>query len=163
MRIGIAYDVHRVGGSKPLKLGGVVIPDAPGLIGHSDADCILHAIADAFLGAAAIGDIGSLFPDDDPAWKDADSGHLLGQVSRMVARAGYVPVNIDCTVIAERPRLGPYREQIRKSIATLLALPVRSVGVKFKTNEGIGELGRGEAIACHAACLLDTHARKGRR
>ncbi len=160
MRVGIAYDLHRVGADRPLKLAGVEIEGSPGLVGHSDADCVLHAIADALLGAAGLGDLGQHFPDTDPAFKDADSGKLLGQVSRMVARAGYIPVNVDCTILAERPRLLPYREAMRKSIATLLAISANAGGVKFKTNEGLGEVGRGEAIACHAACLLEARGRR---
>jgi 2-C-methyl-D-erythritol 2,4-cyclodiphosphate synthase len=155
MRVGTGYDLHRLGADRPLRLGGVEIPGGPGLVGHSDADCVLHAISDSLLGAASLGDIGQHFPDDDPAWKDADSGELMRRVAGMVREAGYSVVNVDCTVLAERPRLAPHRAAMRGRIAELLSIPEQSVGVKATTLEGIGPLGRSEAIACQAACLLE--------
>ncbi|MHC4930651.1 MAG: 2-C-methyl-D-erythritol 2,4-cyclodiphosphate synthase [Planctomycetota bacterium] len=155
MRVGTGYDLHRLGADRPLRLGGVEIPGGPGLVGHSDADCVLHAISDSLLGASSLGDIGQHFPDDDPAWKDADSGELMRRVAGMVREAGYVIVNVDCTVLAERPRLAPHRLAMRGRIAELLSIPEQSVGVKATTLEGLGPLGRSEAIACHAACLLE--------
>ncbi|MHC4224196.1 MAG: 2-C-methyl-D-erythritol 2,4-cyclodiphosphate synthase, partial [Planctomycetota bacterium] len=119
MRVGTGYDLHRLGADRPLRLGGVEIPGGPGLVGHSDADCVLHAISDSLLGAASLGDIGQHFPDDDPAWKDADSGELMRRVAGMVREAGYSIVNVDCTVLAERPRLAPHRAAMRGRIAEL--------------------------------------------
>jgi 2-C-methyl-D-erythritol 2,4-cyclodiphosphate synthase len=155
MRVGVGFDLHRTGADRPLRLGGVEIPGGPGLIGHSDADCVMHAIADALLGAAALGDIGKHFPDDDPRYRDADSAGLLARVVGMVAEAGYGPVNVDCTVLAERPKLAPFRDEMRRTIAAAVGLKEDAVGVKFTTLEGLGALGRGEGIACHAVCLLE--------
>lgn len=155
MRVGVGFDLHRTGADRPLRLGGVEIAGGPGLIGHSDADCVLHAITDALLGAAALGDIGEHFPDDDPQYKDADSGDLLARAVGMVAGAGWGPVNVDCTVLAERPKLAPYRDEMRRTIAAAVGLTEDAVGVKFTTLEGLGSLGRGEGIACHAVCLLE--------
>jgi 2-C-methyl-D-erythritol 2,4-cyclodiphosphate synthase len=128
-----------------------VIPGGPGLIGHSDADCVLHAICDAMLGAASLGDIGEHFPDTDPAWKDADSAVLARKVVSLVAAAGFRVVNVDCTVIADRPRIAPRREAMRARIAEILGLPEGAVGVKATTLEGLGP----EAVACQAVCLLE--------
>lgn len=153
-RIGQGYDIHRTGAERPLVLGGVVIPDAPGLIGHSDADPVLHAISDALLGAAALGDIGMYFPPGDPRWQAADSRLLLQQVVALVHDAGYVIGNIDVTVIAEHPRLRPYVEAMRAAIAACLGVIISQVSVKAKTNEGLDAVGRGEAIAAHAVALL---------
>jgi 2-C-methyl-D-erythritol 2,4-cyclodiphosphate synthase len=155
MRVGVGFDVHRLGAARPLRLGGVEIPGSPGLIGHSDADCVLHAITDALLGAAALGDIGEHFPDDDPQYEDADSRDLLARAAGFVTQAGYVPVNVDCTVLAERPKLSPHRTEMRRTIAAAVGLNEDAVGVKFTTLEGLGALGRGEGIACHAVCLLE--------
>jgi len=155
MRVGVGFDLHRTGADRPLRLGGVEIPGGSGLIGHSDADCVLHAIADALLGAAALGDIGEHFPDDDPQYRDADSRDLLARVVAIVAQAGYGPVNVDCTVLAEQPKLSPFRDEMRRTIAGVVGLTQDAVGVKFTTLEGLGALGRGEGIACHAVCLLE--------
>ena len=155
MRVGVGFDLHRLGSERPLTLGGVEVPGSPGLIGHSDADCVLHAIADALLGAAALGDIGQHFPDDDPAYRDADSSELLRRVVEMVAAAGLSVVNVDCTVLAERPKLAPFRDAMRRTIAAAAGLTEDVTGVKFTTMEGLGPIGRGEAIACHAVCLLE--------
>jgi 2-C-methyl-D-erythritol 2,4-cyclodiphosphate synthase len=156
MRVGFGFDIHRFGADRPLKLGGVEIPEGDeGLVGYSDADCLLHAIMDALLGAAGLGDIGEHFPDRDPAYRNADSGELLTKVSVMIARAGYRVVNVDATVLAEEPRLSPHRDAMRKRIAGLLTLPPDAVGVKFTTAEGLGAIGRVEGIACHAVCLIE--------
>ena len=155
MRVGTGFDLHRIGADRPLILGGVEIPSDRGLIGHSDADCVLHAVADALLGAAALGDIGQHFPDTDPAYKDADSGELLKRIVSLVEEHGYRIVNVDCTVLAESPKLSPHRDAMRQRMAELLGTGADSVGMKFTTFEGLGALGRGEGIACQAICLLD--------
>ncbi len=158
VRVGTGFDLHRLGADRPLVLGGITIPDSPGLIGHSDADCVLHAIADALLGAAALGDIGLLFPDTDPAYAGADSAVLLRDVVGRVRAAGFRLANADCTVLAERPKLAPHRDAMQARIAELLDVPAGAVGVKFTTMEGLGPIGRAEAIACQAACLLESSA-----
>ncbi|MHC4957397.1 MAG: 2-C-methyl-D-erythritol 2,4-cyclodiphosphate synthase [Planctomycetota bacterium] len=156
MRVGYGFDLHRLGAERPLRLGGVEIPASPGLVGHSDADCVLHAVADALLGAASLGDIGQHFPDTDPAHKDADSAALLGEVVNRVASAGFQVGNVDFTVLAERPKLAPHRDAMRERVAGLLGVEPGAVGVKFTTMEGLGPIGAGEAIACHAVALLET-------
>ena len=156
-RIGNGYDIHRFGADRPLVLGGVVFPGEPGLIGHSDADPVLHALIDALLGAAALGDIGAHFPPDDPRFKDADSLVLLRQVVEGVRAAGYTASNVDITVIAERPRLRPRVEEMRSVIAGALGIQVGHVSIKGKTNEGLDALGRGEAIAAWSTALLIPH------
>ncbi len=153
MRVGIGFDLHRTGAERPLVLGGVEIPGAPGLIGHSDADCVLHAITDALLGAAGTGlDIGAIFPDDDPKYLNADSAELLKQA---LARCPGRVVNVDCMVLAERPRLAPHRDAMRTRIADLLGIDVSEVGVKATTMEGLGPIGEGQAIACHAVLMFE--------
>ena len=154
MRIGFGYDSHRFAEGRPLVLGGVEIPGAAGLAGHSDADVLLHAVIDALLGAAALGDIGSHFPDTDPKWKGADSAKLLEAVMEEVAAAGCRVVNVDATVICERPKLLPHVPAIRARIAELLRIAVSNVSVKGKTNEGMDAVGRGEGIAVHCVALL---------
>lgn len=154
MRIGIGYDIHRTAPGRPLRLGGVDLPAPFGLLGHSDADVLLHAVCDALLGAAALGDIGEHFPDDDPALRDADSGRLLSAVLAKVRAAGFAPVNLDANVIAQQPRLAPHKAAIRRRLAELLGLPVSRVSVKARTNEGLDAVGRGEAIAAQAVVLL---------
>ncbi len=154
VRTGIGYDVHRFQAGRRLVLGGVTIPHPMGLAGHSDADVMLHAIADALLGASALGDIGQHFPPSDPRFKDADSLQLLARVIHMVAEAGYVPVNIDATVIAEAPRIAPYAVAMRAAIASCVGLDERAVSVKATTNEGLGFVGRGEGIAALAMATL---------
>ena len=158
MRIGFGYDSHRFAEGRPLVLGGVDIPGAAGLAGHSDADVLLHAVIDALLGAAALGDIGSHFPDTDPKWKGADSAKLLEAVMEEVAAAGYRVVNVDATVICERPKLLPHVPAIRARIAELLRIAVSNVSVKGKTNEGMDAVGRGEGIAVHCVALLEEGA-----
>jgi 2-C-methyl-D-erythritol 4-phosphate cytidylyltransferase / 2-C-methyl-D-erythritol 2,4-cyclodiphosphate synthase len=154
MRIGVGYDSHRLVQGRPLVLGGVTIPHGTGLAGHSDADALCHAITDAVLGAAAAGDIGLHFPDSDDRWKDADSVALLRQAVAIVADAGYAVVNVDAVVIADAPRLAPHRDAIRARLAEALGVSVAAVSVKGKTNEGMGETGRGEGIAVHAVAFL---------
>ena len=154
-RVGIAYDLHRLVPGRRLRLGGVDIPGELGLLGHSDADVVLHAICDALLGAAGLGDIGEHFPDSDPRWKDADSRDLLSAVLEQVRRAAWRIGNVDLVIHAQRPRLTPHKPDIRASIATLLGLSPQAVNVKATTNEGLDAVGRGEAIACWAAVILE--------
>ena len=138
----------------PQKLGGVVVPECPKLKGHSDADVLVHAVVDALLGATALGDIGSHFPDTDPRWKDADSAKLLGAVMDEIAQAGYAVGNVDVTVICEKPKLRPHVDAIRFRLAELLQIPVGAVSVKGKTNEGMDATGSGIGIAVHAVALV---------
>jgi 2-C-methyl-D-erythritol 4-phosphate cytidylyltransferase / 2-C-methyl-D-erythritol 2,4-cyclodiphosphate synthase len=154
LRIGTGYDLHRLVEGRPLTLAGVTIPYERGLLGHSDADAICHAVTDALLGAAAAGDIGLYFPDTDPRWKGASSIELLRKAAELVGQRGFAAVNIDVVVIAERPKLGGYLEAMRRNLADAIGLRAADVSIKGKTNEGIGELGRGEAIAVHAVALL---------
>jgi 2-C-methyl-D-erythritol 4-phosphate cytidylyltransferase/2-C-methyl-D-erythritol 2,4-cyclodiphosphate synthase len=154
MRIGTGYDLHRLVEGRPLILAGVRIPFDRGLLGHSDADIVCHAVTDAMLGAAALGDIGALFPDTDPRWKDADSLELLRAAAAKVRDAGFAIGNVDVTVIAERPTLRPHVDTMRANLARALGIEVSCIAVKGKTNEGLGETGRGEAMACHAVALL---------
>lgn len=156
IRIGQGYDVHQLVANRPLILGGVNIPFEKGLLGHSDADALLHAITDALLGAAALGDIGKLFPDTDAAHKNADSRHLLRQAYAAVQQAGWQVVNVDSTLIAQQPKLRPYIDKMRTHIAEDLGLPIDAVNIKGKTNEKLGYLGRCEAIEAQAIVLL-TH------
>lgn len=154
MRIGQGYDVHRLVAERPLILGGIEIPYEKGLLGHSDADVLLHAISDALLGAAALGDIGAHFPDSDPVYSGADSAELLRAVGNLVRGAGYEIGNIDSTVVCQAPKLAPHIGAMRARIAEVLALPVGAVSVKASTEEHMGFTGRGEGIAAHAVCLL---------
>ena len=154
LRIGQGFDVHAFAAGRPLVLGGVVIPFERGLAGHSDADVLLHAVADALLGAAALGDIGLHFPDTEEAWRGADSWELLRETGRRVRQAGFRPVNVDATVICEAPRIRPHVEAMRARIAAALDLSVAAVGVKGTTSEGLGFTGRGEGIAAQAVALL---------
>jgi 2-C-methyl-D-erythritol 4-phosphate cytidylyltransferase/2-C-methyl-D-erythritol 2,4-cyclodiphosphate synthase len=156
-RAGIGYDIHRLVEGRPLILGGVTIPFDRGLVGHSDADALCHAITEAILGAAAAGDIGRHFPDTDPRWKDASSIDLLRRAAAIVREGGLAIANVDASVVAERPKLAPYVDAMRANVAGALGIAVGCVSIKGKTNEGVGALGRGEAIAVHAAALL--HAR----
>ncbi len=155
MRIGSGYDVHRLASGRDLILGGVRVPYDRGLLGHSDADVLAHAIADSLLGAAALGDIGQLFPDNDPQYQGADSLELLGQVCQLVRARGYGVANIDATLIAQKPKLAPYIPEMRERLATACGLQVGQVSVKATTEEGLGFTGRGEGIAASAVCLLD--------
>jgi 2-C-methyl-D-erythritol 2,4-cyclodiphosphate synthase len=160
MRIGIGYDIHRVGAQRPLRLGGVEFPGEAGLIGHSDADPVMHAVADAILGAAALGDIGDHFPDTDPRWKDADSSLILAEAVRLAAAGrGLAPANVDVNVIAERPRLGKRKDAMRARLAEALGIPIEMVSVKARTAEGLGPVGRCEAVEVHAIVLMEEHGR----
>jgi len=153
-RVGIGYDVHAFAAGRPLVLGGVAVPHERGLAGHSDADVLLHAVADALLGAAALGDIGRHFPPGDPRFKDADSRDLLREAARLVAAAGFVPLNVDATLIAEAPPISPHVPAMRAAIAACLGLVEGAVSVKATTNEGLGALGRGEGIAALATATV---------
>jgi 2-C-methyl-D-erythritol 2,4-cyclodiphosphate synthase len=154
MRVGIGYDVHPFAEGRPLVLGGVPIGGEDGLSGHSDADALLHAIIDALLGAAGLGDIGQHFPSEDPAYAGADSKELLRQVAGLLKGAGYQVENVDATIIAERPRLGGHLGRIRQAIAAVLGVEEARVSVKATTHEGLGAIGRGEGIAAMAVALL---------
>jgi 2-C-methyl-D-erythritol 4-phosphate cytidylyltransferase/2-C-methyl-D-erythritol 2,4-cyclodiphosphate synthase len=154
LRIGTGYDSHRLVEGRRLLLGGVLIPYSMGLKGHSDGDALCHAITDAVLGAAALGDIGRHFPDTDPAWRDANSLMMLKHAAGIVRSAGFVVANVDAVVIAERPPLAPHVDRIRARLAEALGVDVAAVSVKGKTNEGMGETGRGEGISVHAVALL---------
>jgi 2-C-methyl-D-erythritol 2,4-cyclodiphosphate synthase len=155
MRIGHGYDVHRLSEGRRLVIGGVEIPYEKGLLGHSDADVLLHAISDALLGAAALGDIGKLFPDKDPAYKDADSLKLLKKVYVHLFHNGYKVVNIDSTVIAQAPKLKNFIPQMEENLAQMLETSVGNINVKATTEERLGFTGDGSGIACHAVCLLN--------
>ena len=155
MRVGHGYDVHRFAPGRDLVLGGVKIPYEAGLLGHSDADVLIHAIMDALLGAAALGDIGLHFPDADPAYLGIDSMILLGRVGALLREKGYAVGNIDATVIAEKPKLRPYIGDMRNNIAKTLGIPVESVNVKATTEEGLGFTGERLGIAAHAVCLIE--------
>ena len=154
MRVGMGYDVHRLVPERDLIIGGVKIPYEKGLLGHSDADVLLHAIMDALLGAAALGDIGKHFPDNDPAYKGADSLMLLGRVGEILSEEGYVIENIDSTIIAQKPKMAPHIEQMRKNIADTLGLDISRVNVKAPTEEGLGFTGTGEGISAQAVALI---------
>lgn len=155
MRIGHGYDVHRLTEGRALMLGGVKIPYERGLAGHSDADVLLHAVIDALLGAAALGDIGRHFPDTDPAYENADSMLLLKDSMGLLSKQGYRVVNIDCTVIAQAPKLAPYIETMRQRIAEGVGVVPEQVNVKATTEEHLGFTGSGEGISAHAVCLID--------
>jgi 2-C-methyl-D-erythritol 2,4-cyclodiphosphate synthase len=156
MRIGIGYDSHRFAAGRPLILGGVTIPHPMGLTGHSDADCVAHAITDAILGAAGRGDIGTHFPPSDDRWKDADSLHLLRSAVDLIGEDNYQVVNVDVTVICEEPKIGPHIAAMRDRLAKALAIAPRLVSVKGKTNEGMGWVGRDEGIGAIAVALITT-------
>ena len=155
MRIGHGYDVHRLVEGRKLILGGVEISYEKGLLGHSDADVLLHALMDALLGAAALGDIGKLFPDSDPAYAGADSTVLLARVNDLIKQKHYSVVNLDCTILAQRPKLMPYIPRMIETIAAVLNIPVDCVSVKATTEEGLGFTGEGLGIAAHAVVLLE--------
>ena len=155
LRIGHGYDIHRIVSGRPLVLGGVRFATDYGLDGHSDADCITHAICDALLGAAALPDIGHFFPNTDPAYKNIDSQVLLRRVVEELAKLGWRPVNIDASVIAEKPKIYPQLAAMKAALAASTGLPVSAVGLKATTNEGIDEIGRGLAIAAHAVALIE--------
>ena len=154
IRVGQGYDSHRFDGSRPLILAGILFPGEPGLSGHSDGDAVAHAVADALLGAVAGGDIGKHFPPGDPRWKDADSMDLLSRVVQVVRDRGFVVVNVDLTVICERPRIGPRAVEMSLALEKVLEIPRGAVSVKGKTNEGMGWIGRGEGLGVHAVALV---------
>jgi len=155
MRIGHGYDVHKLVYGRKLILGGVDIPHQPGLLGHSDADVLLHAVSDALLGAAGLRDIGYHFPDTDPQYKGADSRVLLRAVKEKLDAAGYRVSNVDVTMIAQRPKLKPYIPQMMENIASDLGIDISRVNVKATTEEQLGFTGSGEGMSCHAVCLLE--------
>jgi 2-C-methyl-D-erythritol 2,4-cyclodiphosphate synthase len=156
--VGIGYDSHRLLAGRRMVIGGVEIPGELGLDGHSDADVLAHAVTDALLGAAGLGDIGEHFPDTDERWRGADSMQLLAEVVESVHNAGLELVNVDCTVVMERPKLAPHRRAIRERLAGVLGLDLRRVNVKASTGEGIGFVGRGEGVAALAVAGLSTSA-----
>ena len=155
MRIGHGYDVHRLVEGRALILGGVNIPFEKGLLGHSDADVLTHAVMDALLGAAALGDIGGHFPDSDPAYKGADSLALAREVAKLLQAKNYRVGNVDATILAQAPKLAPHIPQMRENLALALGIPVDAISVKATTEEGLGFTGSGEGIAAHAVCLLE--------
>ncbi len=155
MRIGIGYDVHQLTPGRDLWLGGIQIPHTLGLLGHSDADVLLHAICDAMLGAAALGDIGKHFPDNDPQYKNIDSKLLLRRCNELLQQEGYTICNIDCIIVAQKPKVGPYIPAMRQTIADILHLDLGHVSVKATTTEHLGFEGREEGISTHAAVLID--------
>lgn len=156
MRIGIGHDTHRLGPDRPLILGGLKIEHPRGLVGHSDADVVLHALTDALLGAAGLGDIGDAYPDTDPKYKDCDSRVFVVESLQRIKDKGYRLVNVDLTIFAQEPKLGPIKARMREHLAAMLGLPVDAVNVKAKTGEKVGAIGRAEAIGCHVAVLIDT-------
>jgi 2-C-methyl-D-erythritol 2,4-cyclodiphosphate synthase len=160
MRVGIGHDTHRLEEGRPLILGGVRLEHPRGLAGHSDADVVLHALTDALLGAAALGDIGDAFPDTDPAHAGADSRVFLADTLARLNRAGWRIVNVDVIIFAQEPKLGPVKSAIRASLAGLLGLGLEAVNVKAKTGERVGHIGRAEALACQAVALIDRIPKK---
>lgn len=155
MRTGIGYDIHALVERRPLILGGIDIPFDKGLKGHSDGDALLHAVADALLGATALGDIGRHFPDTDPNYKGADSALLLSRVVQLIRKRGYEPLNVDANIIAQQPKLAPHIEAMRERLAAILGLELERVSIKARTNEGVDAVGRGEAIATQAVVLVE--------
>ena len=154
LRIGIGHDTHRLQPGGPLRLGGIDVPHDKESVGHSDADALLHAVTDALLGAAALGDIGEMFPDTDPAHRGRDSAGMLWRARTAVEAAGWKIVNLDCIVFAQRPKLTPYKGAIRRRIAEILGVEIDQVGLKAKTGEAIGEIGREEVLAAQCVALL---------
>ncbi len=161
MRVGMGYDVHRLTAGRKLILGGVEIPYGKGLLGHSDADVLVHAVMDALLGAAALGDIGKHFPDTDPEYEGISSIRLLEHVGRLLDEKGYVIENIDATIIAQRPKMRPYIDQMRENIAEALKIETDQVSVKATTEEGLGFTGSGEGISSQAVCALERYLNYG--
>lgn len=153
-RVGLGYDSHRFDPARPLVLGGVKIPDSPGLAAHSDGDAVAHAVTDAILGACGLGDIGRHFPPSDDRWKDANSIALLRRAAVLIKQSGFETVNVDITVVAEKPRIGPHAAAMSAALAAALGLPPAGVSVKGKSNEGLGWIGAGEGLAVHAVALV---------
>ena len=158
MRIGHGFDAHRLVEGRPLILGGVAIAFERGAMGHSDADVLAHAVCDALLGAAALGDLGAHFPDTDPRWKGADSMELLASCVSELRAAGFAAVNVDATIVVERPKLAPYIAHMRQNVAARLGLGVDAISVKAKSSEGMGYTGDGSGIAAYAVALIERHA-----
>jgi 2-C-methyl-D-erythritol 2,4-cyclodiphosphate synthase len=156
MRVGIGHDTHRLVEGRRLVLGGVSIDHPLGLFGHSDADVVCHAVADALMGAAGLGDIGELFPDTDPQWRGLDSTRLLAEVVDRIEQTGWRAVNCDVIIHAQEPKLGVHKPSIRANLSRLLRVELSCVNVKAKTGEHVGPIGRGEAISCHAVVLLES-------
>lgn len=154
IRIGMGYDSHRFAAGRPLRIAGVTVPHTHGLVGHSDGDAALHAIVDALLGAAALGDIGGFFPDDDPQWKGADSARFLKAVIEALTANGLAVQQVDVTIIAEKPKLAAHVGGMRAATARILGIPMEAVSIKAKTNEGMGWIGRGEGIAALAVAMV---------
>jgi 2-C-methyl-D-erythritol 2,4-cyclodiphosphate synthase len=161
MRVGIGHDTHRLAPGRPLLLGGIRIDHPRGLIGHSDADVVLHAVVDALLGAAGLGDIGDAYPDTDPAYAGADSSRFLRETITRLHAKGWRIINVDIIIFAQEPKLGAIKTEIRRHLAELLGVDVEAVNVKAKTGEGVGAIGRAEAIACQAVALIEHAAKKG--
>ena len=162
MKIGLGYDIHRLKEGRKLILGGVAIPFALGLEGHSDADVLLHAICDGLLGAAGEADIGCYFPDTDAAFKDIASAELLKRVKEIIVRKGYAILNIDSVIIAQAPKINPFRNKIREKIAEILNINLDQINVKAKTAEELGPLGQSKAIACHVIVLIEKYSKKAK-
>lgn len=160
MRVGFGYDVHRLVKGRPLVLGGIEIPFEKGLLGHSDADVLLHAVCDALLGAACLGDIGLHFPDSDPNYKGVASTMLLAETRKIIRQKGFIIINIDATLVAEAPKIAPYRDQMVTSIAEILGIGKDQVSVKATTTEGLGITGRGEGMAAMCTASLEDKGRK---
>jgi 2-C-methyl-D-erythritol 2,4-cyclodiphosphate synthase len=160
VRVGIGHDTHRLGEGRPLILGGLKIEHRLGLVGHSDADVVCHAVADALLGAAALGDIGEHYPDTDPKWRGLDSTRLLAEVVDRIQQLGWRVVNCDIIVHAQEPKLAAHKQGMRGNLARLLQVPETAVNVKAKTGEHVGPVGRSEAISCHAVVLIDGSERR---
>ena len=152
--MGIGYDIHRLAEGRRLVLAGVEVPHTLGAVAHSDGDVVLHAVADAILGAAGLGDLGEHFPDTDPEWAGADSGRILRRVVEMARRKGWTPASVDANVLLERPKLAPYKDAMRRRLAELLDLPPDAAGLKARTMEGLGPVGEGRAVAAQAVVLL---------
>jgi 2-C-methyl-D-erythritol 2,4-cyclodiphosphate synthase len=161
MRVGIGHDTHRLAPGHPLLLGGVRVEHSRGLVGHSDADVVLHAVTDALLGAAGLGDIGDAYPDTDPAYRGADSRLFLRETLGRLNREGWRVVNLDVIVFAQEPKLGPLKADIRRNLAELLALDMGAVNIKAKTGEKVGAIGRAEAIGCQAVVLIERMKAEG--
>ncbi|HMF17881.1 MAG TPA: 2-C-methyl-D-erythritol 2,4-cyclodiphosphate synthase [Gemmataceae bacterium] len=155
MRVGIGHDTHRLEKGRPLFLGGVRVEHSHGLVGHSDADVVLHALTDALLGAAGLGDIGDAYPDTDPAFKDRDSSFFVRDTLKRLNQVGWRIVNVDVIIFAQKPKLGPVKGRIRKNLADLLQMNVDAINIKAKTGEGVDAIGREEAISCQVAVLID--------
>lgn len=154
LRTGIGYDIHRLAAGRKLILGGVLIPSPVGLAGHSDADALIHALIDALLGASGEGDIGGLFPDTDPKWKDADSTGLLKAVMARLRKAGFEVINADAVIVAEKPAIAPHVAAMKRILCPILGIGPDALGIKGKTNEGLGPIGRHKAVACLATVLI---------